>query len=722
MRRAIDERPLGPHPPEEVVVGEQRHELFRRGGSKVARGRGGGGRGAVVDDAENPAVALVAQGGFVGVPLAVLEAGRRGVVLDDVVVPIDHPHLAVRPHLGGDRRRPFVVAGEEIPGHPARESGAAGRELEGGDDVAGRLADEGGAIPVFARIGPGRVEPVAGGSGELPEMVDLADRGIAAVAALGNLHQGAAGDPAEGRGAPAADALVNPIGQRHVLAGIAVGSRAEDEALFRETKAPGIVVRAAEELELRAIGQEAEEAGPKPDRLTADRAIEAGIADHPVHPAVETPGQVAGAGVGVARAPAGEQDLALLTHPVAVGVGKEEHRGGLGDDPAVAVVEEARGNGKPLGDQGARVVDAIAVAVVQADDPVVPLAVTGEDDLVGIVEALGDEQPALGIEGHRQRLGFDDRLGGRKLDLKPLRHEGMLPRLFGREGRLHLGDRLELHPPLLAAGVVGGDLRRDKLKRGQPLGKDTHRRVIDIRAGLGRVAAGRPADAALDEIVEAGMAPGALVMPPGGVEDAPLPFAADPRPRLVEIPLDAFLENGPAARVVAGVDVGLVPALKALKILHDRMVGGEIRRPKLAAVVALELSADDVDPHRRIAKTKTRAVERHEAVPRANKVDDRRFALGRELVDVGVDGKCVVFRERLRVQILEPLGVDKFDAAAGKHRLELREAVGGAVMPLIAEEQDAERFFGRGGRRNRPGSNQQPEGDQAEHPKTARAN
>jgi hypothetical protein len=44
------------------------------------------------------------------------------------------------------------------------------------------------------------------------------------------------------------------------------------------------------------------------------------------------------------------------------------------------------------------------------------------------------------------------------------------------------------------------------------------------------------------------------------------------------------------------------------------------------------------------------------------------------------------------------------------------------MVPLVSEEQDAERLVGRGGRRDRPGSTQQPEGDQAEHPKTARAN
>ena len=230
--------------------------------------------------------------------------------------------------------------------------------------------------------------------------------------------------------------------------------------------------------------------------------------------------------------------------------------------------------------------------------------------------------------------------------------------------------------------------------------------MIDVRASRGRVAAGRPADAALDEILEAGMAPGALIVPPGGIEDSPLPLVADPRPRLVEIPLDALLENGPAAGVVAGVDVGLVPALKALEIVHDRMVGGEVRRPKLAAVVALELGADDVDPHRRIAKTKARAMKRHEALASADEVDDRRFALGRKLVDVGVDGQGVIPAEDRPIEVFEALRIDKLDAAAGKHRLELGKAIGGAMVPLVSEEQDAERLFGRGGRRNRPGSYQ----------------
>jgi hypothetical protein len=138
--------------------------------------------------------------------------------------------------------------------------------------------------------------------------------------------------------------------------------------------------------------------------------------------------------------------------------------------------------------------------------------------------------------------------------------------------------------------------------------------------------------------------------------------------------------------------------------------------------VALELGADHVDPHRRIAKTKARAVERHEALASADKVDDRRFALGRKLVDVGEDGQGVIPAEDRPIEIFEAFGVDKLDAALGKHRLELGKAVGGAMVPLVSEKEDAERLVGRGGHRNRPRSYHQPEGDQAEHPKTARAN
>ena len=56
---------------------------------------------------------------------------------------------------------------------------------------------------------------------------------------------------------------------------------------------------------------------------------EAGVADDRVDPVVEPVAQVGRAGVGVARAEAGEEDLALVGLAVAVGVLEEEHVGGL---------------------------------------------------------------------------------------------------------------------------------------------------------------------------------------------------------------------------------------------------------------------------------------------------------------------------------------------------------------------------------------------------------
>ena len=68
----------------------------------------------LVHDAVDAAVLLVAQVALVGGPLAGLEALRRRVVLDDEVVPVEHPDVPVRADLGHDRGGPLVVAGEQV--------------------------------------------------------------------------------------------------------------------------------------------------------------------------------------------------------------------------------------------------------------------------------------------------------------------------------------------------------------------------------------------------------------------------------------------------------------------------------------------------------------------------------------------------------------------------------------------------------------------------------
>src|SRR5581483_1451762 len=105
----------------------------------------------------------------------------------------------------------------------------------------------------------------------------------------------------------------------------------------------------------------------------------------------------------------------------------------------------------------------------------------------------------------------------------------------------------------------------------------------------------RPADAALDEVVEAGVAPGAAVVAPGGVEDAALALSAHPGPRLLDVAVDAVFEDGAVLGVVPGVDVGLVPAGEAAVALHERVVAVGQRGAEDAGAVAAELRPDQRD-------------------------------------------------------------------------------------------------------------------------------
>ena len=109
----LDEQPLGVEPPEHVVVLQGRDEPLR---VVLRQPRPRARRAVLRDDAIDPPVRLVTQGGLVRRALARLVPLGRRVVLDDEVVPVDHPDLPVGADLGQDRRGPPVVAGNEVPG------------------------------------------------------------------------------------------------------------------------------------------------------------------------------------------------------------------------------------------------------------------------------------------------------------------------------------------------------------------------------------------------------------------------------------------------------------------------------------------------------------------------------------------------------------------------------------------------------------------------------
>ena len=321
--------------------------------------------------------------------------------------------------------------------------------------------------------------------------VDLAD-------VLGDREEAVrVGDVRQHRRGHAADRLVVAVRDRHVDARAAVGGRAEEQALLADADAPRVVVRAAEELQLRAVGLEPEEALAEVVPLAADLADEAGVADDRVDPVVQPVPQVRRPGVGVARAEPGEERLALVGLAVAVGVLQEEHVRGLRDDQAAVDVAEARRDAQVLGEDGLLVGLAVAVGVLDDRDPVAALALRLH--LVRVVDRLGDVQAAEVVPGHRDRLA-DLRLGDEQLGLEPLGHREVLDRLLGRERLLHLADRLaERAPP--RPGRVERDLGRLVLERLQAL-RHARPRIEHVALVRG------PADAALDQVVEAGMAPG----------------------------------------------------------------------------------------------------------------------------------------------------------------------------------------------------------------------
>ena len=96
-------------------------------------------------------------------------------MLDDVVVPVDDPDVAVGADLGRDRRGPLVVAGEQVPALYAAKS----LPLRSSVNVATRCpvgsATNAVRFQYWLGIGPGGVEGVAGRGGEAAVLVDLAD-------------------------------------------------------------------------------------------------------------------------------------------------------------------------------------------------------------------------------------------------------------------------------------------------------------------------------------------------------------------------------------------------------------------------------------------------------------------------------------------------------------------------------------------------------------------
>src|SRR5207302_1786889 len=81
------------------------------------------------------------------IALAGLEAGRRRIVLHDVVVPVDDPERPVWPDLRHDRGRPLIVAGQNVVTVARHPAAALWNQPVDVNEMAGRFAHKGGAVP-----------------------------------------------------------------------------------------------------------------------------------------------------------------------------------------------------------------------------------------------------------------------------------------------------------------------------------------------------------------------------------------------------------------------------------------------------------------------------------------------------------------------------------------------------------------------------------------------
>ena len=102
----FDEQSLRVHPPQHVVALERFEQRAVVGVREVKRL---GGLPSGPDNAVDAAMPLVAEGRLIRAALAGHPALGNRIVLNDVVVPVDHPDRPVRPDLGRDGSLPFIV-------------------------------------------------------------------------------------------------------------------------------------------------------------------------------------------------------------------------------------------------------------------------------------------------------------------------------------------------------------------------------------------------------------------------------------------------------------------------------------------------------------------------------------------------------------------------------------------------------------------------------------
>ena len=210
-----------------------------------------------MDHAVDAAVLTVAIGIDVGVSLAVFRiipgaAFVRGrVVLNNKIVPIGHPEIAVGAHLGNDGAKPFIGTGHEAKCVDSLVAGILRADVVHAEEIAGGPANE--RAPIAPCLGESRTggKGVAAAGGVGVEGIDLSDvrRDRVKRARVGDHLRAHLAFAAEHRRRDAAE-------KRRVV----VGGRAEDVTGGVEAKTPCVVVELVQKLDVGGVRLEAKHA------------------------------------------------------------------------------------------------------------------------------------------------------------------------------------------------------------------------------------------------------------------------------------------------------------------------------------------------------------------------------------------------------------------------------------------------------------------------------
>ena len=308
--------------------------------------------------------------------------------------------------------------------------------------------------------------------------------------------------------------------------------------------------------------------------------------------------------------------------------------------------------------------------------------------VIGIIDRDRHPQTAAFVPVHGDGLAAQLVLGGKQFQFEIGRMNHVLLR-FGRlQWFLHQAECFALSLLVIRNAFAHVDiLKRLEIpcdfRQGRTIGKGWHD---------ARVSVDSPANAAFDEVLETRVAPGPLIVSPGGVENPTLALRTDPGPGFLVSLLFADFQNDAILFVVFGMDVGFIPALEPLKPLHDGMIGLGDHGAERPGAMPLELPTHQGNDLGRVAKTVRGTVQRNESLAIFHVFQQGFLLLGGKGVDVGVNDQAIVGSQDFGCEGFDLVGIGQINAACCQDRLQLPKALRRPMMSIVSQEEEFQVF------------------------------